>query len=166
MADESKQLAQHEHGENGGHDHDDHGGSGKYYVVFGMLCLLTLGSYCIAQFLMGTPTIAWAGMMAVSCGKAMLVMLFFMHLKYEANWKYVLTIPAGMMSVFLLLMLIPDVGQRTLKYSESRWLHASVPVAPGEVHADGEGHGDETHGGSDADSGHDPAEADSPKDGE
>ncbi len=34
-------------------------------------------------------------MMAVSCTKAMLVILFFMHVKYEANWKYVLTIPAG-----------------------------------------------------------------------
>ena len=32
-------------------------------------------------------------MMAVSCTKAMLVILFFMHVKYEANWKYVLTIP-------------------------------------------------------------------------
>ena len=35
----------------------------------------------------------WAFMMAVSCTKAMLVILFFMHVKYEANWKYVLTIP-------------------------------------------------------------------------
>ena len=51
-------------------------------------------------------------MMAVSCTKAMLVILFFMHVKYEANWKYVLTIPAGMMSMFLMLMLVPDVGMR------------------------------------------------------
>ena len=36
-----------------------------------------------------------------SCTKAMLVMLFFMHVKYEANWKYVLTIPAGCMAIFL-----------------------------------------------------------------
>ena len=39
------------------------------------------------------PQIGWAFMMAVSCTKAMLVILFFMHVKYEANWKYVLTIP-------------------------------------------------------------------------
>ena len=51
-------------------------------------------------------------MMAVSCAKAALVMLFFMHLKYEANWKYVLTIPAAIMSVLLMLLLVPDIGWR------------------------------------------------------
>ena len=62
-------------------------------------------------------------MMAVSCTKAMLVILFFMHVKYEANWKYVLTIPAGMMSIFLMLMLVPDVGLRLHHASEERLLH-------------------------------------------
>ena len=70
-------------------------------------------------------------MMAVSCTKALLVMLFFMHLLWEANWKYVLTFPAALMSVFLILMLIPDVGFRTRKYSEKRWQQAAEP----EVHA-------------------------------
>ena len=51
-------------------------------------------------------------MMAVSCVKTMLVVLFFMHLLWEANWKYVLTIPAAMMSLFLVIMLVPDVGCR------------------------------------------------------
>ena len=37
-------------------------------------------------------------------------MLFFMHLIWEANWKYVLTFPAALMCVFLVLMLVPDVG--------------------------------------------------------
>jgi cytochrome c oxidase subunit 4 len=55
----------------------------------------------------------------------MLVILFFMHLKWEANWKYVLTIPAMMMSVFLVCMLIPDVGMRQKKYSEERLIHAA-----------------------------------------
>jgi cytochrome c oxidase subunit 4 len=66
-------------------------------------------------------------MMAVSCAKALLVILFFMHLLWEANWKYVLTIPASMMSIFLLLMLVPDIGRRTTKYSEERWLYAAEP---------------------------------------
>ena len=39
-----------------------------------------------------------AFMMAVSCTKAMLVIMFFMHLKWEANWKWVLTVPASVMS--------------------------------------------------------------------
>ena len=76
-------------------------------------------------------------MMAVSCAKAMLVILFFMHLMWEANWKYVLTIPSAMMSIFLLLMLIPDIGRRTDRYSEERWLYAAEPEEKNE-------HGDET----------------------
>ena len=51
-------------------------------------------------------------MMAVSCTKAMLVIMFFMHLMWEANWKWVLTIPASFMSIFLMLMLVPDIGWR------------------------------------------------------
>ena len=70
------------------------------------------------------PTIGWAFMMAVSCTKAMLVILFFMHLLWEANWKYVLTIPAAGMSVFLVCMLIPDVGMRFAKYAEERQAYA------------------------------------------
>jgi cytochrome c oxidase subunit 4 len=68
-------------------------------------------------------------MMAVSCTKAMLVIMFFMHLKWEANWKWVLTIPASFMSIFLLLMLVPDVGMRQNngyeRYSWERWLYAA-----------------------------------------
>ena len=65
-------------------------------------------------------------MMAVSCTKALLVVLFFMHLLYEANWKYVLTIPTIFMSIFLVLMLIPDVGMRMNRASEERLRHMAI----------------------------------------
>jgi caa(3)-type oxidase subunit IV len=101
------------------HDsHDNHAGIAKYIYVFLALCVLTLMSFWTANRLPipcpfhNDPAVSRAFMMAVSCTKAMLVILFFMHVKYEANWKYVLTIPAGMMSIFLGLMLIPDVGMR------------------------------------------------------
>ena len=68
------------------------------------------------------PHVGWAFMMAVSCTKAMLVVLFFMHVFWEANWKYVLTIPAAMMAIFLALMLVPDVGMRTRMVSHERAL--------------------------------------------
>ncbi|MEQ8785866.1 MAG: cytochrome C oxidase subunit IV family protein [Pirellulaceae bacterium] len=108
------------------HAHDDHGGVGKYVVVFGLLCLLTAISFGISiSPLMQTESIGWSGMIAVSCGKAMLVILFFMHLKWEANWKYVLTVPASIMSIFLMLMLVPDIGLRTRHYNDPRLLHAA-----------------------------------------
>ena len=66
-------------------------------------------------------------MMAVSCTKALLVVLFFMHVWWEANWKYVLTIPAAMMAVFLVIMLVPDVGMRNRMVSQERALHMARP---------------------------------------
>lgn len=111
------------------HDHGDehgHGGIGKYLLVFLALCFLTTMSfltYSPAWPWRDQPQVGWAFMMAVSCTKAMLVVLFFMHVFWEANWKYVLTIPAAMMAIFLAIMLIPDVGMRNRMVSQERALH-------------------------------------------
>lgn len=125
------------------HDHG-HGGVGKYLLVFLALCVLTAISFAVgnSQSLReNSPGTMWAMMMAVSCAKAMLVILFFMHILWEANWKYVLTIPASLMSVFLVLMLVPDIGRRTEHYAEERWQHAAQPQAA-PAHA---AHGGDTH---------------------
>lgn len=118
--------AQHEHGH-----HDGHGGTGKYWGVFLALCLLTLCSF-LTYFEMWHQAIpvsvSRAFMVAVSCSKALLVMCFFMHLIWEANWKWVLTVPAAMMAIFLVCMLIPDIGMRTYHYSSHRWNHTPQPI--------------------------------------
>jgi cytochrome c oxidase subunit 4 len=111
----------------GGHDdHHSHGGLGKYVLVFLALCGLTTMSfftYSPAWPWRDQPQVGWTFMMAVSCTKAMLVIMFFMHVWWEANWKYVLTIPAAMMALFLGIMLIPDVGMRNRMVSQERALH-------------------------------------------
>ncbi len=131
--------------ETSGTGHEGHGGPGKYIAVFVALCVLTAISFFVGSnaTIMATPAIGWTLMMAVSCAKALLVMLFFMHLIWEANWKYVLTIPASIMSLFLLLMLFPDIKFRTRNYAEERWLHAATPEAP--VEEPTEQHDDEPH---------------------
>ena len=144
--------------------HEDHGGLGKYMLVFLALCGLTLCSFMtVSDWWPFDKTPTWIFMMGVSCMKAMLVILFFMHLLWEANWKYVLTIPAAMMCVFLLLMLIPDIGCRMNHYSEERTIFAAEPAAE-HGHGDGkhaagdqDGHGDDHaagHGDSDEGDGH------------
>jgi cytochrome c oxidase subunit 4 len=113
------------------HGHDDHGGLTKYFYVFIALCVLTGASfftYSSAWPFKSQPSVGWTFMMAVSCCKALLVILFFMHVKYEANWKYVLTIPAAMMSIFLILMLVPDVGMRGHWQAEESKLNAGKPA--------------------------------------
>ncbi|MCE9546228.1 MAG: cytochrome C oxidase subunit IV family protein [Planctomycetia bacterium] len=128
------------HGADSHADHAPHGGSIRTYIaVFIALCVLTSGSFMTYTELWRThfsSHVGWAFMMAISCSKAMLVILFFMHLKYEANWKYVLTIPAGFMSVFLALMLVPDIGMRFWHYSHERLEFCALPqntshAAPG-----------------------------------
>lgn len=114
------------------HTDDDHGhgGLGKYLAVGAALGVLTAISFAAgsSETIMSTPQLGWTIMIAVSCCKALLVMLFFMHLIWEANWKYVLTVPASIMSLFLLLMLVPDIGLRTRKYSEERLLRSAQPA--------------------------------------
>ncbi|NIL97299.1 MAG: hypothetical protein GTO53_06830 [Planctomycetales bacterium] len=110
------------------HEHHQHGSIGTYMAVFVALCVLTGASFFTYSPLWPfSDHVAWAFMMAVSCTKAMLVILFFMHLKYEANWKYVLTVPATFMSIFLVLMLVPDVGLRMRRASEERLRYMAVP---------------------------------------
>ena len=116
-------------------EHHDHGGLGKYLMVALALVVLTALSYWTftplwPTWLVGdSVAIKRVWMMAVSCSKAMLVILFFMHLLWEANWKWVLTIPASCMSVFLALALVPDVGMRLDNgfggYSRERLIYAA-----------------------------------------
>jgi len=131
--------------DNHAEDHADehHGGYGAYIAVFVALCVLTGASFFTYSDYWRTHVpkeIGWTFMMVVSCCKALLVIMFFMHLKYEANWKYVLTIPAGLMSIFLVFMLIPDIGFRMNNglygYSSERWLDAATPTNVSNTAAD------------------------------
>ena len=123
-----------QHDENGHDPHaagdHAHGGIGKYMLVFLALCgLTTLSFFTYSPYWpwRDEPQVGWAFMMAVSCTKAMLVVVFFMHVFWEANWKYVLTIPAAMMAIFLAIMLIPDVGLRNRMVAQERALHMARP---------------------------------------
>ena len=112
------------------HSFDDHGGNAKFFIIFLALCFLTAMSFFTYSSYwpraLDSDSIKRTFMMAVSCTKAMLVILFFMHLRWEANWKYALTIPASLMSLFLVLMLVPDIGMRLNNASRERQLHMAV----------------------------------------
>lgn len=114
-----------------GHGDESHGGLVQYLAVFAALCFLTTMSFFTYSSYWpwrDEPQVGWAFMMAVSCTKALLVVLFFMHVLWEANWKYVLTIPAAMMAIFLAVMLIPDIGLRNRMVAQERALHMARPA--------------------------------------
>lgn len=146
-------MADHAHSDSHNDAHADHGhgGIGKYIMVFFALCGLTAISFAVgsSDYLREeAPGTMWAAMMAVSSCKALLVILFFMHILWEANWKYVLTVPASLMSIFLMLMLVPDIGRRTVKYAEERWLYAAEPRPEPHAAPNGDASKDHDHGNS------------------
>ena len=111
--------------------HEHHGSSAAYWAVFVALCLLTTLSFLTtADWWPFGTNMTRILMMLVSCAKALLVIMFFMHLKWETNWKWVMTIPASVMAIFLMLMLIPDIGWRTNHYEVQRHRQAATTPNP------------------------------------
>lgn len=142
-------MTDHSSTSHGHADHGHHGGLWLYIYVFFALCVLTGASFFTYSDAWpfhhpGQEWVGWTFMMAVSCTKALLVIMFFMHVKYEKSWKYVLTIPTAMMAVFLVLMLVPDVGMRTQHYDLQRKQNAAI-----DPHADAHGDAEHDHGGED-----------------
>ena len=127
------------HGKPGAHAHhaEAHTSSATYFAIFIALVVLTAISFGIGMYLSALPKwIANLAMVTVSCAKAMLVILFFMHLLFEANWKYVLTFPAAGMSLFLVGMLYFEFHDRSRTYAEERWIYAAEPL-PSQTSAHG-----------------------------
>jgi cytochrome c oxidase subunit IV len=137
------------HNPGGSHDevlhHPDH--FWIYMRVFAALIVLTscsLFAYSPLWPFQETPWIRIAFMFTVSCIKAFLVISFFMHLRWEANWKYVLTIPTSIMAIFLMIMLTPDIGFRVLRFAEERLQYDAEAT---HAHPHNEAHGPASHGG-------------------
>ena len=143
-----------EHDEDHADEHDEHPHVGKrvFITVFFVLTLLTAASFVVGNYGLSlgfSKQLTWVVMMAISCAKAGLVVCCFMHLWWEASWKWVLTVPSSLMAIFLVIMLIPDIGCRKNKYSSERWNNAAseINVAPEQTptHDSSESDGDELH---------------------
>lgn len=87
--------------------HDTH--HVNYLTIFFVLCGCTALS--VAFDLVDMPkAVTMVLVLAVACAKAMCVMMFFMHLKFEGNWKYVLLAPTTILAIGLPIALFPDIG--------------------------------------------------------
>ncbi len=92
-------------------NHDAHP-TPPYKMIFGALIVFTLLSVAAdaAKDLMpGAGTLAVV-VLAIAAAKATCVMLYFMHLKFERNWKYVFLGPTFILAIGLPLALLPDIG--------------------------------------------------------
>ena len=91
--------------------HDDHNTHHvNYLAIFLILCVCTALSV-IFDVLHLPKAITIVLVLAVACAKAMCVMMFFMHLKFEGNWKFVLLAPTTILAIGLPVALYSDIGR-------------------------------------------------------
>lgn len=99
------------------HDHahaEDHGHepvSVKLYgIIGGILVVGTILAFVFADRLQ----LSWGATVLMIFGiatfKVLLVAMYFMHLKFERGWKWILTIPPLILFLALLLALLPDIA--------------------------------------------------------
>lgn len=84
-----------------------------YLKVFAYLLVLTLAEYfyAMAASRLDFPFVLLVvGLVVMALTKAVLVAMYFMHLKYEGRWVYLLVVPACFMAIVLVLALYPDIG--------------------------------------------------------
>ena len=96
-------------------DGGSHGGSLiNYWAIFYVLCGLTLLSWLLDESkgwgIIRSHVLLSALVLAVATAKALFVLGYFMHLKFEGRWKYVLLAPTLILAAGLPLALAPDLS--------------------------------------------------------
>ncbi len=131
MSDEHAPLPADDHA-----GHEEHHPHVNYWMIFGALCILTLISW-MADELGNKGIVLVIVVLAVATAKALFVMLYFMHLKFEGKWKFVLLAPTIVLAMAIPAALMPDIGSHYYDYD--------VPQTRAAHHEPEEtGHGAET----------------------
>ena len=80
-----------------------------YWWIWFFLLVLTLIEYYYAMMAQSVFLILLLGLLALAVVKAGLVGWFFMHLKFEGNWVYIMIVPAFVLATIFVLALMPDM---------------------------------------------------------
>jgi cytochrome c oxidase subunit 4 len=81
-----------------------------YLKVWAALAVLTLIEYYYASIFKNLFLILLMGLLFWAIIKAGLVGWYFMHLKFEGKWVYILIVPAFVLATILVLALLPDMA--------------------------------------------------------
>lgn len=82
----------------------------NYLYIFIALCVCTALSVVFDFLPINNKLILIFLVLGVAVAKALFVLSYFMHLKFEGKWKYVLLTPTIILAMGLPLALLPDVG--------------------------------------------------------
>lgn len=97
----------HGHGHDHSHAHGDHP-TVPYFLIFGTLGVMTILTIAVSFVNLGKAGNVMLAM-AVAAFKASLVMLFFMHLKYERRTLVLIALAPFALAAILFFALFPDV---------------------------------------------------------
>ena len=93
-------------------EHHDHPHV-NYWRIFGYLCIFTVASV-IADVMdirrLYNLTALAAVVLLIACFKASYVMRYFMHLKFEGGWKYIILLPTTVLALAIPFALASDIG--------------------------------------------------------
>jgi cytochrome c oxidase subunit 4 len=83
-----------------------------YMLVWAALAILTVIEYFWAAAFKSWFAVLLLGLLAYAVVKAGLVGWWFMHLKYEGKWVYILIVPAFVLATIFVLALTPDMSMQ------------------------------------------------------
>ncbi len=83
-----------------------------YWKIWAILAVLTGVEWVYALIFKDHFPLLVFGLVSLALVKAGMVGWFFMHLKFERKWVYILIVPACVMAIFLTLALCPDMAMR------------------------------------------------------
>jgi cytochrome c oxidase subunit IV len=84
--------------------------SREYFLVFLVLCGCTVLSVIADMLHLSDKNITRVLVLAIAAAKASCVMLYFMHLKFETSWKYLLLAPTLVLAVSIPVALLSDIS--------------------------------------------------------
>ncbi len=99
-------------------DTTHHGGIAvrTYFFIFGALAICTAISFLVnfgehhpEEHPLVSPYFGFAMIFAVAVCKAVLVGMFFMHLKIDWTRLYFVIVPVMLLAVMMLVVLLPDI---------------------------------------------------------
>lgn len=82
----------------------------NYWLIFLALCICTALSVVADLIQLDNKFVVAFIVLAIATAKALFVMTFFMHLKFEGAWKFVILAPTAILAMGLMLALLPDIG--------------------------------------------------------
>lgn len=121
--------------------HESH--AATYFAVFLTLCLFTGLSVLADVFRFGNKNVLIVIVLAIASAKALCVMMYFMHLKFERAWKYLLLAPTFILASAIPFALMPDVGMSY--YTPTAPQHAEYLRLQATADDHGAGHDDDHH---------------------